>query len=267
MGNLEHELLIVKWANALLDPVLRPLFAAAGVHVEPGHELIPNYLVMSLLIVLGLTVLSWFVRSRLSVENPSRLQIVLEDIVSTLVGMLEQWIGPKGRAFLPVIGALGLFILIGNYAGMIPGLMSPTSNINVTAGCAITIWFYYHIHGIRAQGLWSYLKHFAMPPGSPAWLAPLMLIVEVVSHVSRVLSLTLRLFGNIFGEEMVILILGMLIPYVLPLPMMLLALITGGLQAYIFVLLGIIYLQGAVAVEHDHEDELPGHEHGHALAA
>jgi F-type H+-transporting ATPase subunit a len=259
VNNLEHKLLIVQAANRLLDPLLRPIFTALGLHPQPGAELVPDYLVMSVLVVLAWTALALFLKPRLSVENPSRLQIVIEDLVMALVGLLEQWIGPKGRRFLPLIGALGAFILIGNYAGLLPGLMAPTSNINVTAGCAITIWVYYHYQGIRAQGIVAYLKHFALPPGAPVWLAPLMLVIEVISHLSRVLSLTLRLFGNIFGEEMVIAILAFLVPYIVPLPMMLLGLITGSLQAFIFVLLSIIYLQGAVAVEHhdDAHDEAP----------
>jgi F-type H+-transporting ATPase subunit a len=136
--------------------------------------------------------------------------------------------------------------------------MAPTSNLNVTVGCAITTWVYYHVQGIRAQGLISYVKHFAGPPGVPVWMIPMMFIVEIISHLARVLSLSLRLFGNIFGEELVIAILAILFAWVLPLPMMLLGLITGGLQAFIFVLLSVIYLHGAVVSEHDDED------HGHA---
>jgi F-type H+-transporting ATPase subunit a len=260
MESLEPKLLIVQGINALL----RRALAAAGVHSGPG-DVVPDYLVMSILIVLAWTMLGVFIKSRLSVENPGRVQIVLEDLVLGLAGMLEQWIGPTGRRFLPLVGALGAFILIGNYAGLFPGLMAPTSNINVTAGCAITIWVYYHLQGIRAQGIVAYLKHFALPPGAPVWLAPLMLVIEVISHLSRVLSLTLRLFGNIFGEEMVIAILAFLVPYVVPLPMMLLGLITGSLQAFIFVLLSIIYLQGAVAVEHHDDGHGHGHETGEAL--
>jgi F-type H+-transporting ATPase subunit a len=135
--------------------------------------------------------------------------------------------------------------------------MAPTSNLNVTLGCALTIWVYYHFQGFKEQGVVNYLKHFAMPPGSPVWMAPLMVIIETISHLARVMSLSLRLFGNIFGEELVILIFFSLMPFLLPLPMMFLALITGGLQAFIFALLSIIYLQGAVAVEHEHD------EHGH----
>jgi len=196
-------------------------------------------------------------RSRLSVEHPGKFQILLEDGVMAILGLLEEWIGPDGRRYLPLIATLGLFILLGNYAGLVPGLMAPTSDINVTVGCAITTWVYYHYQGFRKQGVVNYLKHFAVPPGAPVWMAPLMLIIELISHSSRLLSLSLRLFGNIFGEELVILILGSIIPFIVPLPMMFLGLITGGLQAFIFVLLSIIYLQAAVAVEHEHDA------HGH----
>src|SRR5690348_11759293 len=123
-------------------------------------------------------------------------------------GMIEEWIGPgSGKRYLPLISALGLFILAGNYMGLVPGLMAPTSSINVTLGCAITIWVYYHYQGIRAQGIGSYLMHFAAPPGAPLALAPIMLPIELISHFSRVMSLSLRLFGNVFGEELVIMIL------------------------------------------------------------
>ena len=200
-------------------------------------------------------------KSRLSVENPGKFQILLEDGVMAVVGLLQEWIGPDGKRYLPLIATLGLFILLGNYAGLVPGLMAPTSNINVTVGCAITTWVYYHFQGFRKQGVVNYLKHFAVPPGAPVWMAPLMLVIELISHSSRLLSLSLRLFGNIFGEELVILILGSIIPFIVPLPMMFLGLITGGLQAFIFVLLSIIYLQAAVAVEHEHDA------HGHDAPA
>jgi len=263
----EHPLLIVDAVNAVLGPPVAALLGALGFHVE-GHEVIPNYLVMTMLIVLLVTTVCLVMRSRLSVENPGRFQILLEDGVTAVVGLLQEWIGPDGKRYLPLIFTLGLFILLGNYAGLVPGLMAPTSNINVTVGCAITTWVYYHYQGFRKQGVVNYLKHFAVPPGAPVWMAPLMLIIELISHSSRLLSLSLRLFGNIFGEELVIVILGSIIPFIVPLPMMFLGLITGGLQAFIFVLLSIIYLQAAVAVEHEHDahghDAPTGH---HAPAA
>jgi len=214
---------------------------------------IPNHLGIILLIIVALTVLCLFVRSRLSVENHGKLQIVLEDVIVGLNSLLEQWVGPTGRQYLPLVGTVGIFILICNLSGFVPGLMAPTSNVNVPLGCAISVWVYYHIQGIRVQGIVAYLKHFAVPPGSPVAMAPLMLIIETISHTARVMSLTLRLFGNIFAEELVILILASLVPFFVPLPMMALGLLTSSLQAFIFMVLTMSYLGGAVAT--DHADE------------
>jgi len=263
---LEHPLLIVEAVNAALGPLVRAVLTPLGFHLNPV-EPIPPYLVMVMLIVALLTALCLFVRSRLSVENPGHLQIIMEDGVRAMVGMLEQWIGPKGPKYLPLVGTLFVFILFSNYLGLVPGFMAPTSSLNVTLGCALTIWVYYHFQGIKEQGVVNYVKHFALPPGAPVWMAPLMFIIEIISHLSRVMSLSLRLFGNIFGEELVIAILAGLIPFLIPLPMMFLGLITGGLQAYIFALLSIIYLQGAVAVEHAEDEH--GHDapHGHQAPA
>src|SRR3954451_746109 len=206
MEKLEHPLVIVEWVNALLGPAVRAVLGRFGFHLA-GHEVIPPYLVMVMLIVAGLTVLSLVVRSRLSVENPGTLQILMEDGIGAVIGLLEEWIGPKGRQYLPLIATLGIFILCGNYMGLVPGLMSPTSSINVTLGCAITVWVYYHFHGIKTQGILSYIKHFWAPPGAPWWIGFLYLPIEIISHSARVMSLSLRLFGNIFGEELVIIIL------------------------------------------------------------
>ena len=253
----EHHLLIVDAVNAALGPVVHAAGEAIGYEFPDAHAPIPNYMVMIGLITIVIVAVGVFIRSRLSVENPGKFQILLEDGVSAVKDLLEEWIGPTGSRYLPLVATLGLFILMGNYMGLVPGLMAPTSSINVTLWCALTIWVYYHYQGIKAQGIGPYLKHFAAPPGAPIALAPIMLPIELISHLSRVMSLSLRLFGNVFGEELVIAILFSIIPFLIPLPMMLLGLVTGGLQAFIFMLLSIIYLQGAVAVEH-HVDE-----HGH----
>lgn len=266
-ATLEHPLLIVDAVNAALGPVVLAAGEAVGYEFERPTAPIPNYMVMMGLVMLIITGVGLFIRSRLSVEHPGRFQIVLEDLVRAVRGLLEEWIGPTGSKYLPLVATLGIFILMGNYMGLVPGLMAPTSSINVTLGCAITIWVYYHFQGIKAQGIGPYLKHFAAPPGAPLLLAPIMLPIEIISHFSRVMSLSLRLFGNVFGEELVIAILFSIIPFLIPLPMMLLGLVTGGLQAFIFMLLSIIYLQGAVAVEHHHDEH--GHDapHGHHAPA
>jgi F-type H+-transporting ATPase subunit a len=261
MEKLEHELWIVQAANAAFGPMVNALLGLFGVHASDPSRPIPNYLVMVYLIVLVLIALAFVLRSRLSVDNPGKLQIVFEDAVGALGGMLEDIVGPTGRNYLTLVGTVGFFILFCNLIGLIPGFMAPTSNINVTLGCALTVWAYYHVQGVKEQGLGSYLKHFAAPPGAPLFIAPIMLPIEIISHFSRVLSLSLRLFGNIFGEELVILILFSIVPFVVPLPMMFLGIVTSTLQAFIFVMLTMIYLGGAVAAEHG-----PEAAHGHGPA-
>ena len=237
MEALEHPSPLVALVNALLAPL---------------HIHVPDHVVFSALICLIVLVLGLIVRSRLSVDNPGKLQIMLEDIVGFFVGVLEDNIGPKGRKFLPLLGGLFVFIWIGNMMGQIPGLGAPTSNINVPFACAITLWLYYHIEGVRAQGPFNYIKHFAVMPGVPILMSPLIFVIEIISHLSRVLSLTLRLFGNIFGEHLVVLIIASIIPFLMPLPIQFLGLVVGTLQAFIFLILGVIYLSAAVAVDEHH---------------
>lgn len=237
MEQLEHASPIVDLVNALLAPM--------GVHV-------PNYLVFCALIVLFLALLGIFIRSRLSVDNPGKLQIVLEDLVNFIVEQLENLMPHKGKRYLPLVGTVFVFILLGNLMGQIPGFGSPTSNVNVPFALAVTVWLYYHIEGVRAQGLVNYLLHFAFPPGVPKAMAPLMLPIELISHASRVMSLTLRLFGNIFGEHLVVLIIGSIVPFLAPLPIQALGLIVGPLQAFIFMTLTAIYLSAATAVDEHH---------------
>jgi F-type H+-transporting ATPase subunit a len=255
MEKLHHELWLTQAVNALFGPVAAAILRALG-RPEPAHNVIPDYLAMLLVITLALAVFALFVRSRLSVEHPGSLQVLLEDFVGVFNTLLDDFVGPAGRRYLPIVGSLFLLILISNLAGMVPGLMAPTSNVNVTLGCALTVWVLYNVEGIRAQGIVSYLKHFVILPGAPGWMiafAPIILIIEGISHLARALSLTIRLFGNIFGEELVILILATLVPFVVPLPMMALGLVTSTLQALIFAILTMVYLGGAVAVEH-HDD-------------
>ena len=259
MDKLEHELWIVHAVNAALGPLAARLLRALGRPIPPG-DVIPNYLVMAGLIVIAWTIVCIVARRSLSVENPGRLQILLEDGVAAVQGMLRDYVGDKGSRYLTIVTTMFVFILTGNLMGLVPGLMAPTSSINVTLGCALTVAVYYHLQGVKEQGLVAYVKHFAAPPGAPIFLAPIMLPIEIISHLSRVLSLSLRLFGNIFGEELVILILFSIIPFVVPLPMMFLGIITATLQAFIFVLLTTIYLGGAVATEHEQ------HEHGEMAA-
>jgi F-type H+-transporting ATPase subunit a len=252
MEKLHHELWITHAVNAVFGPIWAAMLRAAGRDV-PAGALIPDYIAMLIVIAIALTALSLFVRSRLSVEHPGSLQVALEDFITAFQGLLSDFVGPKGPNYLPLVVSIFVVIWLSNLSGLVPGLMAPTSNLNVTLGCAVTVWTYYHFQGFKEQGVVAYLKHFAVPPGSPVIMAPLMLIIELIGHAARVLSLSLRLFGNIFGEELVIIILASLVPFIVPLPMMFLGLLTGTLQALIFAILTMVYLGGAVAVEHHDE--------------
>lgn len=259
MSKIEPRLWIVDAVNRLFGPPVAAALRALGWRA-PAGEVIPNYLVMSAVVVIAWVAVCLIVRRSLSVENPGRLQILLEDGISMLQRLLHDYIGQKAPRYLPLATAIFLFVLTGNLLGVVPGMMAPTANINVTLGCAVTVWVYYHLEGVRTQGLGAYLKHFAAPPGAPLFIAPIMLPIEIISHCSRVLSLSLRLFGNIFGEDLVVFILFSIVPFIVPLPVMFLEIITDILQAFIFVLLTAIYLGGAVATEHEQ------HEHGEMVA-
>ena len=260
MEGLEQKLAIVVLFNRLFSRPVAALLALVGVKVTDPAHCIPDYVVMVLIVAVFLALFLGFAARRRKVV-PGKLQNVLEVIIAAVEGQLIEIIGPEGPKFLPMLGTVGLFIFCSNVMGLIPGLMSPTSKLNVTIGCALTVFLYYHYQGMKAQGFFKYLKHFMGPV--PA-LAPLMVPIELISHFSRIVSLSIRLFSNIFAEDVLIVVIASIIPYFLPLPFMALSIFTGFLQAFIFVLLACIYISSAVA--HD-EEESGGHDdkvHAHA---
>ena len=214
---------------------------------NPDH-LFPDYVVVSLLVAL-LLIIVFKMASRKLGQVPSKRQSLLELIIQAFESQLVEIIGDQGKKYLPLIATIGLFIFTCNLIGLVPGLMSPTSKLNVTLACAVVVFLYYHWQGIKTQGLGKYLKHFIGP--IPA-LAPLLLPIEIISHFSRVASLSIRLFGNIFAEELLIVVIASIVPFFLPLPFMVVAIFTSLIQAFVFVLLSCIYIAGAVA----HEEEL-----------
>jgi len=248
---MEHE------SSILYEPV-NALARRLGVPFS-----IPDHVIMALLVLLVSCIVFPLVSRRLSRERPSGFQQFLELIVAGLRGLLDDIVG-HGAAdrFLYIMGAFAAFIFMSNMCGLFYFLQPPTGNINTTFALSLTAFFYYNYQGIRAQGIVGYIKHFWAPPGAPWAIGFVYFPIEIISHTARMMSLSLRLFGNIFGEELVILVLFSIIPFLVPLPMMFLGLVTGALQAFIFMLLSIIYLQGAVAVEH-HEDAHHGNEHEH----
>ncbi|MBC7362854.1 MAG: F0F1 ATP synthase subunit A [Candidatus Aminicenantes bacterium] len=248
MEGLEHGLPIVEFFNQVFGPLLAAVLKTVGLQVKDPNHLIPDYLVMAIIVVVLLSVLLGLASRRLQVV-PGKTQVLFESLIDFFENLILDTIGEEGKKYLPVIATVGLFILTSNLLGLIPGFMSPTSKLNVTLGCALVVWVYYHWQGIKTQGLLGYLKHFT---GPNPFLAPLLLPIEIISHFSRPVSLSMRLFGNIFSEELLILIIASIIPYFLPLPFMAISIFTAVIQSYVFVLLTCIYIAGAVAHEEEH---------------
>jgi len=248
MEELEHSLAIVELFNRVFSRPLASFLGTLGIQVKDPDHLVPDYVVMSLIVALLLMVVLGLAARNVR-PVPNKRQSLLEVIIQAFEGQLVEIIGDKGRQYLPLIATIGLFIFFCNLIGLVPGFMSPTSKLTVTAACALVVFFYYHWQGIKAQGPVSYLKHFFGP--IPA-LAPLLLPIEIISHFSRVVSLSIRLFGNIFAEELLIVVMASIIPFFLPLPFMAVAIFTSLIQAFVFVLLACIYIAGAVAHEEEH---------------
>jgi F-type H+-transporting ATPase subunit a len=216
-----------------------------GLH-EAGYWL-PDHVVMSVLVVVLVAAVLIPISRRLSVEAPGKLQQVLELVVTGLEELIEDVVGHGfGKRFLPFIGGLAVFIFTANIFGLFYFVQPPTANPNTTFALSITAFLFYNFVGIKDNGLFKYLKHFA---GPLPLLAPLMVPIEIISHLARILSLALRLFGNIFGEHTATGIFFVMFPFVVPWPMMGLGIFGALLQAFIFIMLTMAYLQGAVGAE------------------
>src|SRR5271157_5666262 len=234
-------------------PVLALLQA---LHIHPKYPATPitNSFAMELLVVLLLTIFFIAVRTRLSVERPGALQHTMEGINGFIENLAQEIIGHHSERFVPYLAVLGMFILTCNLLGVVPGLESPTAVPIVSLGCALLTWFYYHFAGLRENGV-GYVKHFIGPQeGMPLvvriGLPVLIFPIEIFSHLARVLSLTVRLFANMFAGEMVTLVFFSLVPLGLPIVFEGLHIGVSFIQTYIFVLLASVYLGEAVAHEH-----------------
>src|ERR1700739_3444808 len=217
-------------------------------HIEPKHTAapIPNSFAMEILVFGFLLLLFFLLRSRLSVDRPGALQHAFEGVEGFIQGQSNEIIGHHSEGYTPFLAALCFFILLCNLIGVIPGFESPTAVPVVPLGCALCAFVYYQAQGFKHAGV-GYLKHFAGP--MPA-LAPLMIPIELISHLARVLSLTTRLFANMFAGDMVTLVFFSLVPLGVPIIFLGLHIGVSLLQTYIFVLLTTVYLQGAVSEEH-----------------
>jgi F-type H+-transporting ATPase subunit a len=218
-----------------------------------GHG---NGLVIGHLILVSV-VLMWLASK--ATENmravPRGAQNVMEAYLQAVIAMGRDVIGEElARKYLPLVATIGLFVLISNLIGIIPGFESPTSNINVTLPLALVVFIYYNYEGIKKQGVEHYFAHFMGPVKA---LAPLMFPIEIVSHISRIISLSFRLFGNIKGDDLFLWVLLMLVPWLVPLPGYLLLTFSALLQTFVFMILTYVYLAGAVALEDEHPEKAP----------
>ena len=196
--------------------------------------------------VMAFLALCSFLATRRIDIYPSRFQNVMEVIISGLDSLLTDTMGHEGRRFFPLIATLGLYILTSNLLGLVPGFESPTSNLNVTVSMAIIVFFMTHIVGVKVHGA-KYIKQFMGPVW---WLTPLMLPIEIVSHLSRPLSLSVRLFGNIEGGHIVVAVLFILVPLLVPLPILVLKIFISLIQTLVFMLLSMMYIGGAMEEHH-----------------
>jgi len=245
----EHEAEL--WTTALFNRFLAgPLdsFLNAIGHppADPAHPW-ENWITMEILVVLIIMVLFAFLRSRLSAERPGKLQMTFEAIYTFVSGQARDSIEHGHGKYVPFFGTLFIFILFMNLIGIVPGFESPTMTPAVPAGLAVAAFLYYNAMGFKEHGFGRYLAHFA---GPMPWLAPLMIPIEFISHLARPLSLTIRLFANMFAGERVTITFLTLTYLALPAVFMGLHLFVAFLQAFIFMLLAMIYVSGAVAHEH-----------------
>jgi F-type H+-transporting ATPase subunit a len=209
------------------------------------NHFVAAHVAYSWFIMALLTLLAFFATRRLELY-PHKLQNVMEAVLSTIDGFLLDTVGHEGRRYFPLVATLGLYILSCNLLGLLPGFESPTSNINTTASVAIVVFFMTHIIGVKTHGM-KYLKHFM---GPILWLSPLMFIIELIGHFARPLSLTMRLFGNIKGEDIVLGVVLFLVPALVPLPVFFLMIFTSLIQTVVFMLLSMMYIAGALEEAH-----------------
>jgi len=270
---MEEQLLwITRLVNKLLGRPALALLDALHIQPESREYPIPNHLAMELVVLVLAAVFFLWLKRRISVDRPGGAQQSMEMLLTNPLGvgaldLLKGIVGHHGERYLPMIGTVGMFVLFSNLISLIPGFASPTAEVSVPLGCAVCVFLYYNFCGVRAHGPLGYGKHFL----GPVWyLAPLMVVIEAVSHLARLLSLTVRLWVNMFVSELLYAIfLGLTVafyvfakgfnpllqvtgifPLFVPIVFMGLHIFVAVLQAFVFTILPVVYLSGAVGEEH-----------------
>ena len=219
------------------------VFTFAGL-INPDHDFVIGFytIIVALLVVLF---------ARLATQNmkiiPTGIQNVYEFLISGILNVASDVVSREvAIKYLPLTGTIALFVFFSNAIGIIPGFESPTSSWSFTLVIALVVFFYYHYEGIKTKGFVHYFAHFM---GPMKVLAPLMLPIEIISHISRIISLSFRLFGNIKGDDMFLLVMLMLAPWVAPLPAFAILTLMAFLQAFVFMILTYVYIAGAIMEE------------------
>jgi len=270
---MEEQLLwVTKLVNKLLGGPALALLDFLHIQPESRENPIPNHLAMELVVLLLAVVFFLWLKGRISVERPGGAQQCMEMLLTNPLGvgaldLLKGIVGHHGERYLPMIGTVGIFVLFSNLISLVPGFSSPTAEVTVPLGCAVCVFLYYNYCGFREHGALGYGKHFL----GPVWyLALLMVPIEILSHLARLLSLTVRLWVNMFVSELLYAIfLGLtvalyvfakgfnpflqvtgLFPLFVPIIFMGLHVFVAVLQAFVFTILPVVYLSGAVGEEH-----------------
>jgi len=274
----EHVLAVTRFVNHILGPVAAALLSR--LHIQPANPEtpLPQHVVMAIIAVLLGTVFALVVRSRLSVEKPGALQQVAEMLLTNplefgIRDLLVENVGHEGVRYVPFVGAISIFILISNLMAVFPFFVAPTGTVTVPLACATLTFLYFNWQGTRHHGLGGYLKTFAgSPHGVGGWLLALLLFpVEIISTTARLLSLTVRLWANMFASDLIyVIFLGLLgegaafgwskspvlgvilgiFPAVIPIAFIALHIFVSVVQAYVFTVLPSVYLGLATSDEH-----------------
>lgn len=278
-GAAHHTPIVVEWVNHFIGkplheiqmkttyPMWQTFFGKFGttpeaVFGEPysPENAVPWYTVMFIIACILSMTLIWILKGKLSEDEPGGGQQTLEASVLAIRGMLVDIVGPHGVKYFPVVMTFAVLILISNIMGLFPLFMSPTAATSVTFALGLTSFFYYNIIGIKENGLFGHLRHFAGPIW---WIAPLIFLIEIIGNLVRPMSLGLRLFGNMFADEAVAANIAALAPpytqWVVPVFLMPLGLFVAFIQTFVFVLLSMVYLSEVSHAPHEGHGE--GHEH------
>jgi F-type H+-transporting ATPase subunit a len=270
---MEHVSALTQLVNRIFGGLALSLLSALHVQPSDPKNPIPEHLVMALTVLVIGTLLALWVRSRLSVERPGASQQIAEILLNNPMGfglrdVLSQNAGHDWERYIPMVGSVALFVLLGNLFGAFPFLTSPTAAYTVPLSCAIVVFLYFNWQGFRHHGPVGYLKQFA---GPVAWLSPLMFPVEILSTTARLLSLSVRLWANIFASDIIYgLFLGLfagaftagwsknpvvgvvvgVLPALFPILFILLHVFVSVVQAYVFTILPAVYIGMATADHH-----------------